>query len=115
VTSVCQHTYVVHRMASLAAIRQHSRRADPRSLSPAMSIHMSCMVKFCLAKAVECRRSAELATDSARRRSWLNTEGQWFFLARSYHNERRASGESLTWVSAQAGGCVSHERDTYRY
>jgi hypothetical protein len=61
------------------------------------------MVKFCLAKAVECRRAAELAKDPARRRSWLNTEGQWFFLARSFDNERRASGESLTWVSAQAG------------
>ena len=60
------------------------------------------MVKFCLAKAVECRRAAELATDPARRRSWLNTEGQWFFLARSYDNERRASGESLT-ISVSRG------------
>jgi hypothetical protein len=54
-----------------------------------MCIPASFMVKFCLAKAVECRRVAELATDPALRRSWLNTEGRWFFLARSYENERR--------------------------
>jgi hypothetical protein len=58
-----------------------------------MRFHASFMVKFCLAKAVECRRAAEQATDPARRRSWLNTEGQWFFLARSYDNERRESAE----------------------
>ena len=47
------------------------------------------MVKFCFARAAECRRNAELATDPARRRSWLNTEGKWFILARSYDSERR--------------------------
>lgn len=86
------------------AIRQHSRWV-PGGYSPAMRIHASFMVKFCLAKAVECRRAAELATDPARRRSRLNTEGQWFFLARSYDNERRSSGESLT-----SGGTVADTR-----
>ena len=56
-----------------------------------MHVDVSFMVKFCLAKAVECRCAAERATDPTRRRSSLNTEGQWFFLARSYDNERRAS------------------------
>jgi hypothetical protein len=64
-------------------------------------MHASYMVKFCLAKAVECRRAADLATDPARRQSWLKTEGRWFFLARSYDNERRA-GESITWVARYA-------------
>ena len=54
-----------------------------------MSIHVSCMVKFCLAKAAECRRNAEQATDPFRQRSWLEIEGEWFFLARSYDSERR--------------------------
>jgi hypothetical protein len=66
-----------------------------------MRMHASYMVKFCLAKAVECRRAADLATDPARRQSWLNTEGQWFFLARSYDNERRAR-ESITRVARYA-------------
>jgi hypothetical protein len=61
------------------------------------------MVKFCLAKAVECRRAAELATDPSRRRSWLNTEAQWFFLARSYDNEHRASGSRSRGFLRQAG------------
>ena len=79
-----------------------------------MRVHVSFMVKFCLAKAVECRCAAERATDPTRRRSWLNTEGQWFFLARSYDNERRAS--VVTHVGFCAGReCVSHERDIYRY
>ena len=47
------------------------------------------MVKFCLAKALECRRGAERATDPSRRQSWLEMEGMWFYLARSYDNERR--------------------------
>jgi hypothetical protein len=48
------------------------------------------MVKFCLNRAAECRRGAEHATDPCQKQSWLRTEGQWFFLARSYDNERRA-------------------------
>jgi hypothetical protein len=56
-----------------------------------MRIRESFMVKFCLAKAVECRRAAELATDPAHRRSWLDTEVQWFCLARSYESERRVT------------------------
>jgi len=55
--------------------------------SPAIRIRESFMVKFCLAQAAECRRAA---TDPARRRSWLNTVGQWFLPARSDDNERRA-------------------------
>ena len=47
------------------------------------------MVRFCLAKARECRRGAERATDPLVQQSWLEMEGQWFFLARSYDNERR--------------------------
>jgi hypothetical protein len=50
----------------------------------------STLIKFCLAKAAECRRGAELATDPSRKQSWLQLEGRWFFLARSYDNGRRA-------------------------
>jgi hypothetical protein len=75
------------RMASLAPLGKHSRWSG--AYRPRHAYPRSFMVKFCLAKAVECRRAAELATDPARRRFWLNTEGQWFFLARSYDNERR--------------------------
>jgi hypothetical protein len=50
----------------------------------------SSMIRFCLAMALECRRGFEQTTDPARRRSWLAMEGQWFLLARSYDNERRA-------------------------
>ena len=66
-----------------------------------MHMQASFMVKFCLAKAAECRRNAEQAADPARRRSWLNTEGQWFFLARSYDSERRESAEPLTFLRRQ--------------
>jgi hypothetical protein len=48
----------------------------------------SFMIKFCLARAAECRRKAEQATDSSQQRSWRKMEGRWFFLARSYANER---------------------------
>ena len=48
------------------------------------------MVSFCLARARDCRRSAERATDPFVQQSWRKMEGQWFFLARSYDNERRA-------------------------
>jgi hypothetical protein len=47
------------------------------------------MVKFCLNRAAECRRSAGQASDPSWKQSWLRTEGQWFFLARSYDDERR--------------------------
>ena len=50
----------------------------------------SYMVKFCIAKAAECRRAAEQALDEAGKRTWLRMEGEWFFLARSYQNEARA-------------------------
>jgi hypothetical protein len=45
------------------------------------------MIKFCLAKAAECRRKAEQAMDPSLQRSWRKMEGRWFFLARSYANE----------------------------
>ena len=45
-------------------------------------------LKFCLARATECRRKAEQATGPYRQRSWRDLEGRWFFLARSYDNER---------------------------
>jgi hypothetical protein len=48
------------------------------------------MIKFCLAKAAECRRNTEQATDPTQQQSWLQIEGRWFFLARSYENERRS-------------------------
>jgi hypothetical protein len=51
----------------------------------------SFMIKFCLARAIECRRNAEQATDTSSQRSWLGLEGRWFYLARSYENERRIS------------------------
>ena len=50
----------------------------------------SFMIKFCLARAAECRRNAEQATDRFRQWSWLKIEGEWFFLARSYDSERRS-------------------------
>jgi hypothetical protein len=52
--------------------------------------HSPSMIRFCLQKAAECRRCAEQATDPLRRQSWLELEGRWFFLARSYDNQRRA-------------------------
>src|SRR5262245_12647780 len=51
----------------------------------------SSLKKYCLAKARECRRAAELANDPAQRRRWMEIEADWFFLARSYDNELRAS------------------------
>ncbi len=48
------------------------------------------MVRFCLDRARECRRFAEGAASASQRRSWLEMEGRWFFLARSYDNQRRA-------------------------
>lgn len=47
------------------------------------------MVRFCLDRARECRRRAETTADLAQRRSWLEMEGRWFFLARSWDNQRR--------------------------
>ena len=61
----------------------------------------SSMVKFCLAKAAECRRASELATDLARRRNWLDLEGQWFFLARSYDNEGELPESGVVWKLPQ--------------
>ena len=55
----------------------------------------SFMIKFCLARAAECRRKAEQAKDSSQQRSWRKMEGRWFFLARSYANERRTDIISL--------------------
>ena len=49
------------------------------------------MVRYCLNRAAECRRGAERATDVSRKNSWLEMEGLWFFLARSYDNQRRDS------------------------
>ncbi|MCC6776624.1 MAG: hypothetical protein IT537_08310 [Hyphomicrobiales bacterium] len=47
------------------------------------------MIRFCLDRARECRRRAETTADLAQRRSWLAMEGRWFFLARSWDNQRR--------------------------
>jgi hypothetical protein len=60
-----------------------------------MDFPPSFMIKFCFARAAECRRKAEQATDFSQQRSWRETEGRWFFLARSYANERRADIISL--------------------
>jgi hypothetical protein len=57
------------------------------------------MVRFCLTKARECRRGAEQATVPSRIKSWVEMEGLWFYLARSYDSERRAGG--LLHVSAK--------------
>src|SRR5262245_32019041 len=58
--------------------------------SPLLIHSPSCMIKFCIAKAAECRRAADAATDDpSRRQIWLTMEGEWFYLARSYDNERR--------------------------
>ena len=63
---------------SLGRVQVSFRRSDP-----------SAMVTFCLAKAAECRRWAELTADDPRKQAWLATEGQWFYLARSYESERQ--------------------------
>jgi hypothetical protein len=55
----------------------------------------SFMIKFCRARAAECRRKAEQATDPSQQRSWRKMEGRWFFLARSYANERHTDIISL--------------------
>jgi hypothetical protein len=47
------------------------------------------MIKFCLDRAAKCRRGAEQDVDPDRRQFWLKTEGQWFFLARSYATEQQ--------------------------
>jgi hypothetical protein len=57
-----------------------------------MRLQVSDIVRFCLAKARECRRGAERASVSSRRQSWLEMEGLWFYLARSYDDERRPNG-----------------------
>ena len=54
---------------------------------------LSSKIRFCVQRAAECRRNAEQATDPSRRQSWLKTEAEWFFLARSYDNQRRAALE----------------------
>jgi hypothetical protein len=51
--------------------------------------HAALMVRFCLDKAAECRRAADRSMDSSRKQRWLEMEGQWFFLARSYDTQRR--------------------------
>ena len=61
----------------------------------------SLMIKFCLAKAAECRRKAEQATDSSQQRPWRKMEGQWFFLARSYVNERRTDTQRANMLHQQ--------------
>ena len=66
--------------------RSHSTAA---MLAPKRS-DTSYIVKFCLDRAAECRRGAESTASSSRKQSWLKMEGQWFFLARSYDNARRA-------------------------
>ena len=56
-------------------------------------MRMYALFKFCLAKAAECRRNAEQATDPARRRSWLNTEASFmvkFCFARAAECRRNA-------------------------
>jgi hypothetical protein len=49
------------------------------------------MIKFCLEKATQCRLGADQVREPERQRSWLELEGQWFYLARSYENEHRAA------------------------
>ena len=58
----------------------------------------SSMVKFCLDKAAECRFGAVHAADAARRQYWQEIEGQWFFLARSYDNQRRDNADIVLGV-----------------
>ena len=62
----------------------------------------SAMVTFCLAKAAECRRWAELTTDDPQKEAWLATEGQWFYLARSYESERRHVSRAGGWEGARS-------------
>jgi len=73
-----------------------NRRSSVRRSSP------SAMVTFCLAKAAECRRWAELTTDGHQKEAWLATEGQWFYLARSYESERRHVSRAGGWEGARS-------------
>jgi hypothetical protein len=73
----------------------HHMPSDPSSLK-----------KNCLAKARECRRAAELANDPDQKMRWMEIEADWFFLARSYDKEIRASvstqpnqHETISWPS----------------
>jgi hypothetical protein len=72
------------------------------------------MVKFCLGKAAVCRRVAELTTDPIHKLTWLKTEGQWFYLARSYDNERREEGRDLLVTARRAYPKESVGVDTHR-
>jgi hypothetical protein len=56
-----------------------------------MHLTPTLMIKFCFDRAAQCRQGAEQALDPSRRQSWLDLEGRWFFLARSYDNERRVA------------------------
>jgi hypothetical protein len=67
-----------------------------------MRLQPSCMIKFCIAKAAECRRRADAATDDpSRRQTWLAMEGEWFYLARSYDNERRGPSVGVCHLGAR--------------
>jgi hypothetical protein len=65
------------------------------------------MIKFCLARAAECRRQAEQAMDPSLQRSWRKMEGRWFFLARSYANELGRCDEG----AARKGMASASNRD----
>jgi hypothetical protein len=70
----------------------------------------SSMVTFCLAKAAECRRRAEQTADPTQKRTWLTTEGHWFYLARSYDNERRQEGPDLKVTASIRNTIETHGR-----
>jgi hypothetical protein len=63
------------------------------------------MIKFCLARAAECRRQAEQAMDPSLQRSWRKMEGRW--LARSYANELGRCDED----AARKGMASASNRD----
>jgi hypothetical protein len=75
----------------------HCRQADytPIGRSVAQREGPTSMIKFCIRTAAKCRRAAEAATDPSQRQTWLVMEGEWFYLARSYDNERREEGPDL--------------------
>ena len=60
-----------------------------------MRSHPSSMIKFCLARAMACRRNADQAPDTDQLRFWREMEDGWILLAHNYQNERNNDSLSL--------------------
>jgi hypothetical protein len=61
----------------------------PQPRPAAVNLSASAMVRYCLDRATECRRSADRMSRPAQKRRWLKMAGHWFVLARSYDGQQR--------------------------